>query len=172
VSEGRPSAWRQLRAICPLPVIATIAIPVLLAWVYGAEIGWGLPGVAAALVVLAGAVLIAAGLRLIVETVALFSRIGRGTLAPWDPTTRLVVEGPYRRVRNPMITGVGLVLLGEGVALGSLAILIELGVFALANALWMPLVEEPGLLRRFGDEYVEYREAVPRWVPRRSPWQP
>jgi protein-S-isoprenylcysteine O-methyltransferase Ste14 len=75
-------------------------------------------------------------------------------------------------VRNPMITGVALVVLGEGLVLGSVAILIEFAVFALANALWMPLVEEPGLARRFGDDYEEYRRAVRRWVPSREPWTP
>ena len=104
------------------------------------------------------------------ETISLFSSRGEGTLALWDPTRKLVVAGPYLRVRNPMITGVGLVLAGEAMALGSVAILIELGIFALANALWMPLIEEPGLVRRFGDSYLAYRRAVPRWIPRRRPW--
>jgi protein-S-isoprenylcysteine O-methyltransferase Ste14 len=64
--------------------------------------------------VLIGVALIAAGLALWLWTLRLFIRIGEGTLAPWDPTRRLVVEGPYRRVRNPMITAVLAVLLGEG----------------------------------------------------------
>lgn len=54
--------------------------------------------------------------------------------------------------------------------LGSTAILVEFAVFALANALWMPLVEEPGLVRRFGEDYLAYKRAVPRWIPRRRPW--
>ena len=112
---------------------------------------------------------LALGLRLMWETIGLFGRVGEGTLAPWDPTRKMVVQGPYRRVRNPMITGVGLVLLGEAVALGSVPIAIELGVFALANALWMPLVEEPGLARRFGAEYESYRREVPRWIPKLRP---
>ncbi|PSK93681.1 hypothetical protein CLV63_11688 [Murinocardiopsis flavida] len=32
--------------------------------------------------------------------------------------------------------------------------------------------EEPVLLRRFGDDYAEYRRAVPAWVPRLRPWHP
>ena len=47
-----------------------------------------------------------AGFCLFAWCVALFSRVGRGTLAPWDPTQRLVAVGPYRYMRNPMITGV------------------------------------------------------------------
>ena len=152
--------------------MATIAIPIVLVLSYGTNVGWGITGVLSALPVLLGALMMFAGLRLAYETMSLFGTKGEGTLAPWDPTRRLVVLGPYRRVRNPMITGVALVLLGEAALLGSTAILIEFAIFGLANALWMPLVEEPGLVRRFGDEYLEYKRAVPRWIPRRTPWSP
>jgi len=169
-SGGGPPLWRHLLAVGMLPFSATVVVPGGLVALFGAEVGWGLPGATAALPVLAGAGLIALGLRLAYETITLFREVGEGTLAPWDPTDKLVVRGPYRRVRNPMITGVALILLGEAAALGSVPILIEFGVFALANALWMPLVEEPGLARRFGDSYEEYKRAVPRWIPRRIPW--
>ena len=65
-----------------------------------------------------------------------------------------------------MITGVVSILLGVAVLLGSRPLLIwALGFFAV-NAVFIPLIEEPGLVRRFGDEYVRYRESVPRWLPR------
>ena len=131
-----------------------IAIPALLVAIGGVEPGFGLPAAAAAVVITAGALALAAGLRLAVETIGLFASVGEGTLAPWDPTLQLVVAGPYRQVRNPMITGVGLVLLGQGLVLGSVAILIELAAFATINAIWMPAVEEPGLERRFGAAYA------------------
>jgi protein-S-isoprenylcysteine O-methyltransferase Ste14 len=113
-----------------------------------------------------GGALIACGLALFVWTVSLFARIGRGTLAPWDPTRRLVVAGPYRHVRNPMITAVVAVLMGEAVLFGSVAVAIWAAVFFVVNSLWFVLHEEPGLERRFGEEYREYRRAVPRWLPR------
>jgi protein-S-isoprenylcysteine O-methyltransferase Ste14 len=149
-----------------------VLVPALLVALYGAELGWGLPGIATAAVVQVGTIALIAGVALVWRTISLFGSVGEGTLAPWDPTRRLVVRGPYRHVRNPMITGVGLVLLGEALVLGSPAILAELGIFALVNGLYMPLVEEPGLIRRFGDEYLAYRAAVPRWIPRRTPWIP
>ena len=37
-------------------------------------------------------------------------------------------------------------------------------VFGAVNAIYMPLVEEPGLTRRFGEDYVTYRNNVPRWI--------
>jgi protein-S-isoprenylcysteine O-methyltransferase Ste14 len=172
VAEGRPGLGRQLRAIGPLPFVATVVVPFVLCLAWGADLGWGLPGIGTAAAVLAGAIAVIAGVALVWRTVSLFGSVGEGTLAPWDPTRRLVVRGPYRNVRNPMITGVALVLAGETLVLGSPAILAELGIFALLNGLYIPLVEEPGLIRRFGDEYVAYRAAVPRWVPRRNPWTP
>jgi protein-S-isoprenylcysteine O-methyltransferase Ste14 len=119
---------------------------------------------------LVGGALIAGGLAMWAWTVRLFARLGKGTLAPWDPTERLVVEGPYRHVRNPMITAVGAIVLGEAALFGSLPLLVWAGAFALLNAVFIPVFEEPGLIERFGDEYVAYRRAVPRWIPRPSPW--
>jgi protein-S-isoprenylcysteine O-methyltransferase Ste14 len=113
-----------------------------------------------------GGLLIGLGLALVVWTATLFAKVGRGTLAPWDPTSRLVVRGPYRYVRNPMITGVGTILAGQALLFRSWGIAVELAVFGLVNAIYFPLVEEPGLRRRFGDEYEEYCSRVPRWLPR------
>ena len=88
-----------------------------------------------------------------VWTVRLFARIGRGTLAPWDPTERLVVAGPYAHVRNPMITGVLAVLVGEALIFGSTAIAIWAAVFASINHVFFLAYEEPAVERRFGEEY-------------------
>jgi protein-S-isoprenylcysteine O-methyltransferase Ste14 len=163
------STWRHARAIGLLPGMATLVIPGLLVWITDSiNVGWGI----AALTIPVGGVLIAAGLSLVVRTVALVVTVGRGTLAPWDPTSRLVVQGPYRYVRNPMITGVLTILLGEAALLGSWAILIWTGTFFAMNAIYFPLSEEPGLRRRFGEDYERYRANVPRWVPRLRPWDP
>ncbi|GDY30584.1 methyltransferase family protein [Gandjariella thermophila] len=113
-----------------------------------------------------------AGLALVVRTVRLFATEGSGTLAPWDPPRRMVVRGPYRYVRNPMISGVMAILLGETLALGSPALAVWFAAFVAVNAAYIPLMEEPGLTRRFGADYVAYRRAVPRWLPRLHPWQP
>jgi protein-S-isoprenylcysteine O-methyltransferase Ste14 len=141
-----------------LPGTVAVAIPALLVWLGGANVQ---PATA-----VMGALLVAAGLALVVWTVILFVEVGRGTLAPWDPTSALVARGPYRYVRNPMITGVGMILGGQALFFRSWWIAIELAVFAVANAIYFPLVEEPGLRRRFGAEYEEYCSRVPRWLPR------
>jgi protein-S-isoprenylcysteine O-methyltransferase Ste14 len=103
--------------------------------------------------------------------VRLLARIGKGTLAPWDPTTHLVVEGPYAHVRNPMITGVLAALLGEALVFGSTAIAIWAAVFVAVNHVFFLAYEEPAVERRFGDAYRRYKQNVPRWIPRRVPWR-
>lgn len=148
-----------------------MAVPAaLLAAGGGIDLGWGLEGIAASVTVLAGAVLMAIGLAMWAWTVRLFARIGGGTLAPWDPTERLVVEGPYRHVRNPMITAVLAVLLGEAALFGSTPILIWCVVFFAVNHAFFVVYEEPALERRFGDDYRAYKASVPRWLPLHRPW--
>jgi protein-S-isoprenylcysteine O-methyltransferase Ste14 len=165
-------ALRHALAICLLPGTVVVLVPVLIVRATGSvSIGWGLPVALAALPVVAGAVLLAAGGGLVVWTIALFVRVGRGTLAPWDPTSTLVVQGPYRHVRNPMISGVLFLLLGEAVLLGSWPLLAWFAAVAAVNAVYMPIVEEPGLVGRYGADYERYRDAVPRWLPRLSAWE-
>jgi len=120
----------------------------------------------------AGALLAAAGLAMLAWTVTLFIRIGRGTLAPWDPTRKLVVRGPYAHVRNPMITGVLAILVGEALAFGAPSLWTWAALFVAINHLYFLVSEEPGLADRFGAEYDEYKRHVPRWLPRLTAWRP
>ena len=156
------SWWRHAAAVLLLPVVATVGIPALIVWQSGATFG---------LLAFVGLPLIALGLALLVSTIKLFVSVGRGTLAPWDPTTRLVVRGPYRYVRNPMISGVLFILLGEAALFNSIPLLVWSAAFFAVNAIYFPLVEEPGLARRFGDDYERYKANVPRWLPRMRPWR-
>ena len=121
--------------------------------------------------VILGIICLIIGLCLVVSTVKLFLTVGKGTLAPWDPTRKLVVSGPYAYVRNPMITGVVLILLAESLIFYSSALCIWAIVFACVNIIYFILSEEPGLRKRFGKEYEEYCNNVPRIVPRLTPWK-
>lgn len=96
-----------------------------------------------------------------------FAVAGRGTPAPIDPPKHLVVRGLYRRVRNPMYLGVLLVIAGWTLFSRSRAVL-EYGIgVAVLFHLFVVLVEEPLLRRRFGASYASYCRAVRRWVPGR-----
>ena len=153
---------RHLLAIALLPFVAVVAVPWWLLASYAAvDTRWsGLW--------LLGAVLVACGLALFAWCVSLFARVGQGTLAPWDPTQRLVAVGPYRHMRNPMITGVAATLAGEAFFFGSWALALWAVVFVAVNHAWFVLVEEPSLARRFGESYRTYKANVPRWMPRRT----
>ncbi|NHJ13643.1 MAG: isoprenylcysteine carboxylmethyltransferase family protein [Candidatus Thorarchaeota archaeon] len=122
------------------------------------------------IVFLFGMVFMACGLILMIVTIRLFATVGRGTLAPWSPTKNLVVEGPYRYVRNPMISGVLSIALAEALIFTSLGLMVLFLVFLLGNHIYFIKSEEPGLVTRFGDEYLEYTRNVPRWIPRLTPW--
>ncbi len=120
----------------------------------------------------AGIIIMIMGLALMTVTIMSFIKIGRGTLAPWSPTKKLVTTGIYAYVRNPMILGVLIVLIGEAVAISSRNILVLAVIFFIVNNIWFLLYEEHVLSRRFGDEYKEYRKNVPMWMPRPTPYKP
>ncbi len=91
--------------------------------------------------------------------------VGRATPFPLDPPRHLVVRGLYRRVRNPMYLGVFAAILGWALWYRSAEIL-AYGAFVTAFIHgFVVLVEEPGLVRRFGAAYLSYRQQVGRWLP-------
>jgi protein-S-isoprenylcysteine O-methyltransferase Ste14 len=163
---------RSILSVLLLPVIVTGALPVYLISTRGYAIGGGLPMSLNIVVAAIGIAVAATGLYLAAGSMMRFFSDGDGTLAPWDPPRKLVVRGMYRYVRNPMISGVLGLLLGEAIFFGSRPIFEWFVFFAALNAIYMPLWEEPGLLARFGDDYLAYKRHVPRWIPRLTPWQP
>ena len=156
------SILKQLFSLI-LPVTVLIVIP------------WSIdqhPVLASGLPLVAALLISAVGLFVIAQTILTFIRIGRGTLAPWSPTRKLIVGGMYAYVRNPMILGVVTVLIGESLVLLSLPILIWAILVFVINTVYFIFSEEPGLEKRFGAEYREYKKNVPRWIPRWKPWNP
>jgi protein-S-isoprenylcysteine O-methyltransferase Ste14 len=155
---------RQVIAIVALPGVVTIAVPLWLA--RRDHIGFAPPhDLVSIAAVLCGAIMLAAGGAFFAASLFYFWTRGRGTLAPWDPPAKFVVEGPYRIVRNPMITGVILVLFGEACVLRSQPLALWGGLFLLINVIYIPVLEEPMLVARFGEPYVEYCRTVGRFMP-------
>jgi protein-S-isoprenylcysteine O-methyltransferase Ste14 len=154
---------RHLLAIGLLPFVVTVVVPAyIIRTSTTLNAGWDLPSPLGLLPTLLGCALVGLGVLLVYKTVILFATVGEGTLAPWDPPRRLVVRGPYRHVRNPMISGVLSILLGEAILLGSVPLLVWFLVFFALSALSMLLIEEPLLESRFGSDYVTYnRGATP-----------
>jgi protein-S-isoprenylcysteine O-methyltransferase Ste14 len=161
---------RHLLSILLLPFLVVVVVPAwLLNGVSGATL-WSTAPSLDWLLRLAGIVMLVGGFGLFGWCVSLFARVGRGTLAPWDPTRTLVVIGPYRYVRNPMISGVAMLLLGEALLWGSSRLGLWACAFISINHLYFVLAEETGLEKRFGESYRQYEAHVPRWIPRLKPW--
>ena len=115
---------------------------------------------------LPGIVLGVAGAALALSTIAFFIFEGRGTPAVFDPPKKFVPHGPYRLVRNPMYIGGVSTLAGWGLYARSVSMVLYAIVAFLLCHTFVVFAEEPGLRRRFGQEYVDYCKAVPRWIPR------
>jgi protein-S-isoprenylcysteine O-methyltransferase Ste14 len=148
-----------------LPVTVTGLVPIAIAV---ATEAWRGVVVASAV---PGAALYLVGLSMLVVTTGLFAR-HHGSLAPWNPPSEMVVVGPYRYCRNPMISGIYAMLFGEALALRSPSI----GAWSLAFVVGMTshivFQEEPLLRQRFGEPYDRYCRSVPRWLPRLTPYDP
>ena len=94
-----------------------------------------------------------------------FGTIGKGTPTPIDAPKKLVIQGPYRYVRNPMYVGVLLVLLGWAMLFGSIGLLLYTFLVATGFHLFVVFYEERVLEREFGGDYRNYCERVGRWLP-------
>jgi protein-S-isoprenylcysteine O-methyltransferase Ste14 len=70
-----------------------------------------------------------------------------------------------------MISGVHFVLLGESLLTASVPLFRWFLLFAVINAIYIPLLGEPMLVNRFGNEYSTYERHVPRWIPRWKSWE-
>ena len=162
---------RHVLSIALLPFTVAVLVPLWLARSndISPAVGTTVPQIFGQVV---GVLLLVVGLLLFSTSLRRFATDGEGTLAPWDPPRRLVVRGPYRYVRNPMISGVVSVLFGEALVLLSRPHFVWALIFLGVNFIYIPLLEETGLRLRFGDSYVEYCRHVPRLIPRLRPWQP
>ncbi|HEX3546663.1 MAG TPA: isoprenylcysteine carboxylmethyltransferase family protein [Mycobacterium sp.] len=165
--------WRHVLSFLLAPVTMTVVIPALILWPdvrlpdFDSPLTIGLA--------IIGCVLIAGGVVMLFWTVYLFDRVGKGTLGVGEvlgQPVNLVVRGPYRHVRNPMISGVLAILLGEAAVAASGWLLLWFAIFFAVLTTVIQVWEEPHLTKRFGDEYVNYRRNVPRWIPRVSAWEP
>ena len=94
----------------------------------------------------------------------------QGTPVPFNPPPTLVQSGPYKYARNPMLTGVFLLLFGIGFAIQSPSlVLIFTPLYVLANFWELRKIEEPELIKRLGEDYLMYRKRTPMFIPGISP---
>ena len=162
---------RLLLFILVLPFTIAVLVPFWVARRY--DVAFTAPSDLLGVVLQAvGALLLLLGLALFASSFYQIVTRERGRLAPWDPPPRLVVRGAYRFVRNPMICGVTLILFGEALVLESVPHAIWAAAFLLFTLIYVPLLDEPQLEARFGDDYRRYQRHVSRFLPRLRPWNP
>jgi protein-S-isoprenylcysteine O-methyltransferase Ste14 len=90
----------------------------------------------------------------------------KGTPVPFNPPPQLVTSGPYAYTRNPMLTGVFALLFGFGILFESVSLLLVFTpLFILLNFWELKAIEEPELVKRLGQEYIEYRKMTPMFFP-------
>jgi protein-S-isoprenylcysteine O-methyltransferase Ste14 len=114
---------------------------------------------------LGGLAMIVGG-ALVIWSVSVQYKLGRGTPAPMVPTQKLVVEGPYAYTRNPMTLGAALFYLGIGILCGSFPVV---GLVLLIFAVLLTYIyhhETRELTQRFGDDYLAYKQNTPFLFPR------
>jgi protein-S-isoprenylcysteine O-methyltransferase Ste14 len=152
------------------PILMCLVLPYLIVWL---EHKSPVPSVASSIgMLIAGLAISFAGLALFITAIRMFILIGNGTIMPWDPTRKLIVVSLYCYVRNPMILSLILLQVGEAVLFASYGIAVLAVLDFILNTVYFILSEEPGLEKRFGAEYIEYKKNVPRWIPRLTPWRP
>ena len=158
----------MLKAILILPFNVLITIPLFILYFNGFEI----IGTKNIFLLFLTPMLFISGLTLMFWTMKLFAQVGKGSPAPWDPINKLITHGPYAYVRNPMLLGVFLFLGGECLLFQSQPLTYYLLIFIGINLIYFPVIEEKGLHKRYGSEYLEYKRNVPRFFPRLTPYLP
>jgi len=166
MQDKGPSILLHIRDWLALPFVVTVIIPYFLNSI-------ALPIVkdAPAIFSTIGMVLYTIGISMQLYTTYLFWKYAQGTLAPWQPTQKLVIRGLYKYCRNPMITGVLLMLAGEALFFNARGIMVWTCMFFMMNTMFFIFKEEPDMLARFGEPYREYKKHVPRWLPRLTPYK-
>ena len=106
------------------------------------------------------------GLALLGWATWVFWRIGSGTPVPMAGPRELVTEGPYAHIRNPIQLGMMLYVLGLGTRAVNLPTgLVAASLTGVLGAAYHALIEERDLARRYGDDYLVYRQSTPFLVP-------
>lgn len=149
--EDRP----DVKILPPMLLCLFLAAGIVLDWIIPINFGhgWGWLG----LLLLGGAFFVAK------QAKDLFESAGTN-LPPNQPTTAIVTEGPYQYSRNPIYLAFLVGYAGLGMLADAPAMLVLAGglFFVLEQQVIEP--EEKYLAAKFGDEYLKYKESVPRWL--------
>jgi protein-S-isoprenylcysteine O-methyltransferase Ste14 len=85
-------------------------------------------------------------------------------IEPWKPTTAILSDGIYGLSRNPVYVAMIFIYLGVAFIFNSLWILPPLILVLFAMHYGVILREEKYLESKFGEEYLNYKNEVRRWI--------
>lgn len=90
----------------------------------------------------------------------------KGTPVPFNPPPVLIVRGPYKYSRNPMTSGLFLLMFGLGILFGSILLsFVFVPLYVMLLYYLLKNVEEPELEMRLGEPYKKYKSKVPMFIP-------
>jgi len=146
-------------------VIAPPPLIFLSGLLVGGFIGWLFPVefLPKSLAVVAGIALFVVGLTIILTAIRQMRR-AQTNVEPWKPTTAILDSGLYAVSRNPIYSGMILIYLGVAFLFNSFWFLPPLAVVLLTVHFGVILREEKYLERKFGSEYLNYKNRVGRWI--------
>ncbi|MEI8216007.1 MAG: isoprenylcysteine carboxylmethyltransferase family protein [Eubacteriales bacterium] len=165
-SNKNYSEKQRLITIIPLGLLFPILIPAIIVKTSDLDEILNFPKFELGLIgIIAGIILIASGFSLAIWTIFIQFNIGKGTPVPMMPTQRLIITGPYKYCRNPMVLGTILAYFGIVVLTGSLSSFILFLIMISTLLLYVKRIEEKELEERFGQDYLEYKKKVPFIIP-------
>jgi len=165
--EGRRELRLPRPAIPFVWAVIVLVIQILLPWAIaqiGPRFGW--PQQTPTWWNLAGLIAVATGLVLYAWCLVFHYRSYRTSVRVGFSPPHLVIAGPYRVSRNPMYVSGLFVWLGWVIFYGSPAVLVALLLLWFVFAFRMIPYEERQLEGLFGDDYLEYKRSVGRWIGR------
>jgi protein-S-isoprenylcysteine O-methyltransferase Ste14 len=162
---------RYVKGFVLEPLLGILIVPTIILLFTGYSFAWNQAYPISILLTGMGFCLLGIGCYLVGITTFQLAKYGEGSAAPWDPPVKLVVQGAYRYTRNPMVLGVLFTVLGESVLFTSIPLVLLFIALWIGNHILFVKGEEPELIERFGESYKLYLKNVPRWFPRRTPWE-
>ncbi|MGA2141484.1 MAG: isoprenylcysteine carboxylmethyltransferase family protein [Brevinematales bacterium] len=154
--------FKRLLKIPIIPIMLSIAVPFII--ILSEHLVYRHPIITSFAILFAiGVLLTSIGFIFLIMTIRtkIFMIIGG-----WDPAGKLVLAGLYCRVRNPMIVSEIILQAGESFLFASYGIAGLAVINFIVHTVYFILVSEPDLEKRFGQEYIDYKKYVPRWMPR------
>ena len=133
----------------------------ILAW--GVNTQWPLTINDHIIVKIIGIALTTTGLLLILIAVWQFKQVSTH-IEPWKPTYHLVTSGIFGFSRNPIYLGLGFITIGGGIFVDMLWVCLSVAPSLLSVYWYVIKREEAYLEAKFGEEYLQYKRSVGRWL--------